>query len=381
MAIPSKFTDEELIEALKASNNINNQAAILLGVHRSAVTKRKDRLIKRGLWQTEDSNHIVPKGYLVKGKSILYDQVGKPIMQWVKSDLDKERQLELLQQAVDALRDDIPKFERTESPGVQCEHLLNLYILTDYHLGMMAWHEETGGEDWDLKKAETLLIAWIDNAIDRAPIAGTAVLGQLGDFLHWDGMDAVTPAHKHVLDADTRFQKVVRMAIRCLRYIIGRLLGKYSKVVLIQTGGNHDPASTVWLREFFAAFYENEPRVYVDNGADSYFCYEFGSTSLFFNHFDKRTAVNVDQVFTAKFRDVFGRTKYSYAHGGHRHNKLQVESALMIVEQHRTLAPKDAYAAKGGYESGREATVVTYHKEFGEVGRIQVNPNMLKTKP
>jgi hypothetical protein len=299
-------------------------------------------------------------------------------MQWVKSDIDKERQLEMLQEVINGLKDEIPRFQKTPEPLATGEHLLNLYVLTDYHLGMMAWGEETGGDDWDLKKAETLLIAWIDNAIQRAPQAEIAILGQLGDLLHWDGMDAVTPAHKNLLDADTRFQKVVRMAIRLIRYIITRLLTKYSRVRLIQTGGNHDPASTVWLREFFAAFYEDEPRVEVDNGADSYFCYEFGNTSLFFNHFDKRTAMNIDQIFTAKFREVFGRTKYSYAHGGHRHNKLAVESALMIVEQHRTLAPKDAYAAKAGYESGREATVITYHKDFGEVGRIQVNPNMLK---
>ncbi len=378
MAIERRFTDAELIDALRAANNLAPKAAKILGVDRSAVYKRRDRLIKRGLWQTSDSNHIVPKGYLVKGKSILYGQDGNPVMQWVKSDIDKERQLEMLQEVINGLKDDIPKAQPITQPQITGDHLLNLYVLTDYHLGMMAWHEETGVDDWDLRKAEEMLIAWIDNGIDRSPNAGTAVLGQLGDFLHWDGMDAVTPAHRNVLDADTRFQKVVRMAIRLLRYIIGRLLSKYAKVVLIQTGGNHDPASTVWLREFFAAFYEDEPRIVVDNGADSYFCYEFGQTSLFFNHFDKRTAVNIDQVFTAKFRDVFGRTKYSYAHGGHRHNKLQVESALMIVEQHRTLAPKDAYAAKAGYESGREATVITYHKDFGEVGRIQVNPNMLK---
>jgi hypothetical protein len=372
------ITDEQVVEALRQCKNNASEAAKLLGCQAKNLRLRREKLVKRGLWGTADSNHLVPKGYLVKGKSVLYGQDGNPVMQWVKSDLDKERMFELLQQAVDALKDEIPRFEKTELPETSGEHLLNLYVLTDYHLGMMAWSEETGGDDWDLKKAEALLIAWIDNAIERAPKAEIAILGQLGDLLHWDGMDAVTPASKNILDADTRFQKVVRMAIRLIRYIITRLLTKYRRVRLIQTGGNHDPASTVWLREFFAAFYEDEPRVEVDNGADSYFCYEFGNTSLFFNHFDKRTAMNIDQIFTAKFRDVFGRTKYSYAHGGHRHNKLAVESALMIVEQHRTLAPKDAYAAKAGYESGREATVITYHKDFGEVGRIQVNPNMLK---
>lgn len=375
-----KFTDDELMDALRQCNGVVSHAAKILKVNPTSALRRRNRLIKRGLWGTADANHLVPQGYLIKGKSILYNQEGNPVMQWVKSDIDREKQHELMLAALEAFKDELPKCEPSLPVQSVCGHLLNLYVLTDFHLGMMAWHEETGDEDWDLKKGEELLIKWIDNAIDRSPEAGTAVLGQLGDFLHWDGLEAVTPAHKNVLDADTRFQKVVRIAIRSLRYIIARLLSKYEKVVIIQTGGNHDPASTVWLREFFAAFYENEPRVYVDNGADSYFCYEFGQCSLFFNHFDKRTVKNIDHVFTSKFREVFGRTKYSYAHGGHRHTEIAVESALMIVEQHRTLAPKDAYANKAGYMSGRDAKVITYHAEFGEVARLTTNPDMLKTK-
>ena len=48
----------------------------------------------------------------------------------------------------------------------------------------------------------------------------------------------------------------------------------------------------------------------------------------------------------------------------------------MIVERHRTLAAADAYAAKGGWLSGREAKVITYSKEYGEVFRITINPEM-----
>ena len=36
----------------------------------------------------------------------------------------------------------------------------------------------------------------------------------------------------------------------------------------------------------------------------------------------------------------------------------------MIVEQHRTLAAPDAHQARGGWISGRDAKVITYHKDF-----------------
>lgn len=53
------------------------------------------------------------------------------------------------------------------------------------------------------------------------------------------------------------------------------------------------------------------------------------------------------------------------------------ENPLMIVEQHRTLAANDAYAARGGYISGRDAKVISYHSEHGEVSRLTINSDML----
>jgi hypothetical protein len=115
----------------------------------------------------------------------------------------------------------------------------------------------------------------------------------------------------------------------------------------------------------------------VDVSPDPYYCVEHGQTSLFFHHGHKRRPKDVDDVFAAKFREVFGRTKHSYAHMGHMHHVDVRETNLMIVEQHRTLAAPDAYATRGGWMAGRDAKVVTYHKQFGEVGRVTVSPAMV----
>lgn len=49
----------------------------------------------------------------------------------------------------------------------------------------------------------------------------------------------------------------------------------------------------------------------------------------------------------------------------------------ITVHQHPTLAAKDAYAARGGWLSMRQATAITYHSTFGEVARNTVTPEML----
>ena len=156
------------------------------------------------------------------------------------------------------------------------------------------------------------------------------------------------------------------------------LLQKHQKVHVIMADANHDPVSQIWLREWFSVLYENEPRISVDKSPNPYNAYEFGQTVLFFHHGHKRKVANVSEVFAARFREIFGRTKHAYAHMGHLHSIDIKENNLMIVEQHRTLAPADAYAARGGWLSGRDAKVITYHTQYGEVSRLTINSDMLK---
>ena len=142
--------------------------------------------------------------------------------------------------------------------------------------------------------------------------------------------------------------------------------------------GNHDPASSVWLRELLYSFYEEEPRVYIDTNPDPYYCLTYGKCCLFYHHSHKRRIKVLDSVFVGKFKKEFGNSEFVYGHTGHLHHEVKLESNLMTIEQHRTLAAKDAYASRGGYLSGRDSKVITYHKDFGEVGRNTINIDMLK---
>ena len=278
---------------------------------------------------------------------------------------------------IDELKKELPKETPVKAPKFKNNSLCNQYVITDYHLGMMSWGEETG-DDWDLSIAKKVLIDFFKTAIEQSPKADEAILAQIGDFLHWDGLEAVTPANKHVLDADTRFTKLIRTAIKLIRQVINMLLKKYSKVSLILAEGNHDPASSAWLREVFYAFYEDEKRLVVDTNPDPYYCVTFGDVCLFYHHGHKRKINNIDTSFVSKFKKEFGNSKYVYAHTGHLHHQHTIESNLMILEQHRTLAGKDAYASRGGWLSGRDSKVITYHKKYGEVARQTININMLK---
>ena len=249
--------------------------------------------------------------------------------------------------------------------------------MTDYHLGMMSWAAETGA-DWDMKIAEETLVSFFQIAMERSPKADNAIFAQIGDFLHWDGLDAVTPQSKHILDADTRFTKLVRVAIRVIRRVIKMLLEKYQTVSVIMAEGNHDMASSVWLREVLSSFYENEPRLTIDTNPDPYYCITWGKCCLFYHHQHLKGMNNIDNVFVSKFKKEFGKSSFVYAHLGHLHHQKSLETNLMTIEQHRTLAAKDAYSSRGGYGSGRDSKVITYHKNFGEVSRTIISIDLIE---
>lgn len=345
----------------------------------TAVTNEAGDVVREFIQQRPERGpeFDVPAGHVVKGVSALVDAEGRVVQQWLKTGADAELQAAAMRAVVDGFKDELPRAGATAWLGHgNRDDLLNFFAVTDAHFGSLSWREETGA-DWDLMIAENLVVDWFAAAIQMSPPAATAVFAQMGDLAHYDGMESKTPTSGHILDADSRFPKVVRVIIRTMRRVIGMLLEKHRRVHIIMADANHDPASGAWLREMFAAFYDDEPRITVDSSASTYYVYEHGQTSLFVHHGHRRNVGNVDSVFAGKFRDIYGRTKFSYAHLGHLHSDELKSTNLMKVERHETLAAPDAYAANGGWLSGRSAKVITYSKRFGEVGRLTLTPEMV----
>lgn len=371
-------TDDAIVDALEKHGS-NRKAAEALGINLRTLMRRKEHLPLKGYSPKHDMTKTVPDGFTVRGVSTMYDAEGKPRLQWVKSQQDDEAVRRMVDGIMSGLCAEVPREKPTRAPKRSDAGLLNCYVVTDYHLGMLAWKEETGA-DWDTQIAEDMLVAWFMEAMAQSPDAEVGVLAQLGDFLHWDGWDAVTPTSKHLLDADSRFPKLVQVAARAVKRIIKLMLSKHARVHVIMAEGNHDMSSSVWLRQLCAAMFEHEPRVTVDMRPDPYYCVEHGNTALFFHHGHKKRLQGIDDVFVGKFRQVFGRTLHAYAHMGHLHHVDIKETNLMVVEQHRTLAAPDAHASRGGWLSGRDAQVITYCAEYGEISRVRISAQRVMDK-
>lgn len=349
-----------------------NEYAVKLGL---AADDQQAAL--HGMAPDADMVHPVPAPFVVKGVSTYYDKEGNPAGQWVKTQLDQAQAHAAMLAAVEALAVALPRAKPAPRPRRTLGKLCTLYTLTDCHVGMRAWAPETGA-DWDLDIAEQTLTAAIDFLIEASPPAATGIVNQLGDWLHFDSLAPITPTSGHLLDADSRYSKVVAVATRILRRVIDAALKKHRRVIVVMAEGNHDMASSVWLRHLFSLLYEHEPRVAVIDSELPYYVHVHGQTLLAFHHGHLKKNSELPLLVAAQYSREWGATTKRYCHTGHRHHVEEKEHSGMTVVQHATIAARDAYAARGGWIAERKIKAITYHAEFGETSTVTVTPEMLR---
>jgi len=367
----------EAIERFGSARAASIEMGMNVGGASETFNNVKKKAAKMGYAPGHDWTRPVPEGYVAKGVSTYYGKDGKPTGQWVKASLSHQALVDAMREAVDGFKDEIQRTEAIVAPEASEEHLCNLYTFTDYHLGMLAWHKE-GGSDWSVSIAEKTILAALAQMISQSPQAHTAVLNIQGDFFHTDGKTPVTPASKHVLDADSRFPKIRRAAIRIIRSLMALCLQRHQEVHLIIAEGNHDEESSGWLSDLFAVHYEEEPRVTVSDSVLPFYVFEWGNTMLGVHHGHKVKNESLPLLFAAQFPQQWGRTTRREIHCGHRHHRDEKEYNGVTVVQHPTLAARDAYAARGGWIADRAAWAITYHKSYGAVGRVMITTEMLE---
>ena len=315
-------------------------------------------------------------GLKIKGTSILYDaKTGEAKLQWVKTDADRERQQELFKEAIAALAKTLPRVTITP-PKPSTDALMAVYPVGDHHVGMLSWDKETGA-DYDLGIAERLLVGATDYLVKATPECDECAVIFLGDFLHQDGMEAVTPEHKNQLDADSRFGKMVQVAIRSMRYLIEEAARKHSRVRVVVEIGNHDISSSVFLMQVFSNIYENDPRITVDTSPQFFHYIRFGKNLIGVHHGHKVKADKLPLVMASDRAADWGETDYRYWYTGHVHHESVKDYVGCRVESFRILAASDAYGAQMGHRPKRDMKAIILHREFGEVARHTVNPEML----
>jgi hypothetical protein len=362
------ISDDEIIEAINKYGSAH-EAAKHIPLHRSNIYRRLNKLALRGLSPEHGMTKMVPEGFAVKKISTRYDAEGNIATQWVSSKPDEELRLKMMEAAIETMAEPIRGLEKAiKVPKGTFENKISAYLIGDAHFGLYAWGEEVG-EDFNTDIASTELRAAIDNLVASAPPSETGILVDVGDFLHADNRSNMTPASGNLLDVDTRYQRVIRIAVMALRYCIGRMLEKHKKVKVIITPGNHNPDSAGWMALSLAMFYESEPRVEVDTTPGKFFYHRFGKVLVGVTHGDRIKLADLPSIMAHDRAREWGETEHRYWWTGHIHHTKHQEYRGCFVESFNTLAGSDAWHNDSGYRSAKQMQRIDLDPDHGIISR------------
>ena len=293
----------------------------------------------------------------------------------VRNEASSEAQAEIVAKALDGVIDRIDsKYEAKELPlnVISNSDLMTMYPYTDLHVGLLAL-KEVSGYDFDLKIAEQWVLASMEHLVQVSPNSETCLIAEMGDFLHAENDDNRTKSG-HSLDVDTRHSKIIEVAFNLMISLIEKALTKHKYVKFLSISGNHSENSSHYLKAVVKAYFRNEPRVQVIEDSRLHQYYQFGKVLLGYHHgHSTKSSTKLVECMLEDNLPFISETKYRYWHIGHLHSNnkfLAKEDAFCSIEIHKNLPPRDAWAAGAGFRGNiGQVKSITYHKDYGEIGR------------
>lgn len=370
----------EIIKAVMEAGT-QTKAAKALGITRQRVDEAVNVVKKHALKRLDSPDHgllyPVPEGF-TGDFTLQRGPTGELERSWIKGRADKEALKEAHEEFVRGLAASIKPAKAIKGPKNVSVDLASAIIFGDAHLGMLAHATETLAEDYNLERASKDIRDAIDYCVDCAPPSEQGWFINVGDFLHAASSKGTTFKGTPV-DLAARHNQVFRAAGQVIRYAVDKMLTKFQKVVVVNARGNHDGDAGFALNVYIEAVYENEPRVEVLPNDSKFNFIEFGKCLIGINHGDQINMPRLVGVMTRLQAEAWGRTTFRRWWTGHIHHKVKKETDFgCTVESFHTLAPSDEWHAASGYGAERRVTLLTLHKEFGEVNRMEPTLEMIR---
>jgi hypothetical protein len=375
----------EIIDCLVAEGS-QGRACKALGVNARGIERvlariRKEAL-KRGFDPEHQLTHPAAPGNQIQRISTNYDADGEVKQQWVIQKPGAEAQEEAYRAFVEGLSEEVKraKPQKISAKKTLNSDLASAIIFGDAHIGSLAHAAETNGPDHTLETATADIRAAMDYLVSCATASNEGYFINVGDFLHVCS-SANTTVGGTKQDVSANFSQVMRAGATVIKYAINKMLTKFENVTVVNARGNHDGDAAFALNLIIEAYYENEPRVTV-LANDSKFNYiEFGNCLLGITHGDKINHSRLCGVMTRDQAPAWGRTTFRRWITGHFHHaQVKEHDAGVTIETFATLAPSDAWHASSGYGAESKATLITYHREHGEVMRMAPSINLIKAQ-
>lgn len=370
-----KLSDElarQAVDAVAQYGNVGT-AARALGLADATLRKRYDTAVRRGFHLSAGAQDAM-RATSLSGAEIaggyrhVYDEDGKKTETVRWSVPKQEIELESVLERAAAVFADLPKAPPIPAPKHTAADLLTLYPLFDVHMGLHAWAEETGGDNYDLKLSASDMHMAVGNVMALSPDSEAAILLIGGDFFHGDDNTNQTPKNHHPLDVDGRHFKVLDTGIEVVAGTIERLATKHRQVTVRVLRGNHDEHSHMVLTLALAQRYRGHQRISVDKSPRDIFMHQWGKCLIAAHHGDKQKPERLAMVL-AEICPFWSTSPYRIVLTGHKHSQKSDEFPGIVWEQLRAFCPPDAYGAQ--FAPRRAMHAMTFNRHSGLATRAQ----------
>jgi hypothetical protein len=278
---------------------------------------------------------------------------------------------------INMVQDYVPPIFDTKPllPGlIGSENNLFEVSIFDLHIGKLAWGGETY-ENYDVKIARERFLTTLQILIQRASgYQYSRILFPVGnDFFNSDTINNTTTKGTPQ-DEDLRWQKTFNIGTRLLVDAINMLKQTGVPVDIVVIPGNHDFERSFYLGAYLEAWFNNDPQVYVNNGASPRKYYKFGKVLLGLTHGGEEKEASLPMIMASDIesKPMWSETIYHEWHLGHIHRKRLI--AYSNVERNRTIAEDLGVTIR--YLSSLTGTEEWHHRK-GFVGTLKAGEGFI----
>lgn len=255
--------------------------------------------------------------------------------------------------------------------------LWQVVVVADSHFGKYCWAKSTGGEDFDLSIAETLVRDAANELIevgDAAKPKRRTILF-LGDLFNSDGPAGMTTSGTPQ-DNDGRLQKMIQVGCDTLIGLVERSAATVPTDCLI-VNGNHDETLTYAFQRILLERFRSDRRVTVSNKYTSRQYVTYGRNLIGAAHGNKAKK-RLPQIMAIEAAEDWARCWYREYHTGHYHSQAAewqrpIETLdSVIVRTAPSISPADQWHATSGYIGARQAMETFLYLPEGGLASMHV---------
>lgn len=283
---------------------------------------------------------------------------------------------QLKQDFIEAIKEyQAPKLPKVNPIG-DCMLEIDLF---DVHFGLLAWGQETGFGDYDIKIASEMFMNIIHKIIHWSKTYKIErILFPIGnDFFNSDNPLNST-AKGTIQDEDTRWMKTFSMGWKLVRDAIV-LLRNISPVSIVVIRGNHDLTRAYYMGTVIEAWFKDDKYIDIDNGPEYYKRFKYGQNLIGFTHGDKAMKPGqLPLLMASRWPTDWAETKYREFRVGHVHHESVREYPGCKVTTLGAASRPSEWGASEGYDSLTEAKGSIWNKNMGKIATMHCRPDMDK---